>query len=493
MHSYGHIHDLLTIGFGPAGLSIAVAAHEKRLNSFLALEKQSEFKWHPGMLIPGASMQISFLKDLATLRDPKSEFTFLNYLFEHDRMLKFLNLNTFLPEREEYQNYMKWAAKKIEAGGTVRYSTSVKSFEPTSDPKILKVIAEGPEGQSIHYTRNLIMCTGGQPHLPESFPRHPLVYHSSQFVEVLPKMQKRALRHGICVIGSGQSSAEIWTHLTKVYPEHKIDLKFRSSALKPSDDSPFVNEIFDPASRIDEWYKMDPIARKALIQESRATNYSVVRLTLLEQMYHHLYTQELPGHEKHHVLTPNSVIQGWQTNEDSVTLHVRNTATGRETSETFDHVFCATGYQRTFHTSLLSRFDDVLWLESIPVEDPDRQPIVDRLYRVSRIDGDEKAGIYLQGLCESSHGLSDTLLSVLATRGMEVVQDIQTRCNLVPTPPRKPHAVVESRRSLEASDYGSDGTSSPDCLQVPLSLIEVDLYDHKTSAQHTVKDSDEIA
>ena len=31
------------------------------------------------------------------------------------------------------------------------------------------------------------------------------------------------------------------------------------------------------------------------------------------------------------------------------------------------------------------------------------------------------AGIYLQGCCEASHGLSDTLLSVLAIRSQEVV------------------------------------------------------------------------
>lgn len=469
-HSHSHIYDFLSIGFGPAGLSIAVAAHEKKLMSFIALEKQADFRWHPGMLIPGASMQISFLKDLATLRDPKSEFTFLNYLFENNRMLKFLNLNTFLPAREEYQDYLKWAAKKIEATGCVKYETSVTTFEPTSDPKVLRVVAQGPEGESTYYTRNVIMCTGGQPNMPESFPRHPRVYHSSQFIEVLPKLQPRdRYPNGICVIGSGQSAAEIWTHLTKVYPDTKVNLKFRSSSLKPSDDSPFVNEIFDPAQRIDEWYEMTREARKALITESRATNYSVVRLTLLEEMYHHLYTQELPGHEKRHTLSPNSLIERWETNTDAITLHIQDSASGLKTSETYDYVFCATGYQRTFHTSLLSKFDDVNWPAT--TGDTDRQPLIDRLYRVSRTNGDDKAGIYLQGLCESSHGLSDTLLSVLATRGMEVVTDIESRCHLVPSRADEQKSSENERRSGGASsmgsDYGSDRTSSPDGQDQP--------------------------
>lgn len=476
------VYDFLSIGFGPAGLAIAVAAHEKKLMSFVALEKQSDFKWHPGMLIPGAHMQISFIKDLATLRDPKSEFTFLNYLFEHGRLLKFLNLDTFLPAREEYQDYMHWAAKKVDSTGCVKYDTSVKSFEATSDPRILKVVADGPEGSTTYYAKNVIVCTGGQPSLPDTFPQnHPHLYHSSQFLEVLPKIQasSQKLKHGICVLGSGQSAAEIWTHLTKVFPETKVDLKFRSSALKPSDDSPFVNEIFDPAHRIDEWYDMDASARESLIAESRATNYSVVRLTLLEEMYHHLYTQELPGHTKIHAIQPSSIIDSWDTQSDeSITLTLHNLLTGEATRETYDHVFCATGYQRTFHKETLRRFSDVEWNET------GTQPRVDRLYRVSRGESsDEKAGIYLQGLCESSHGLSDTLLSVLSTRGMEVIEDIEKRDRL--TPQHQPYvlnnlkaaahlpgaaaagAAAGGIQSATGSDYGSDRTGSPDRAESP--------------------------
>ena len=36
----------------------------------------------------------------------------------------------------------------------------------------------------------------------------------------------------------------------------------------------------------------------------------------------------------------------------------------------------------------------------------------------------DNLGIYLQGCNESTHGLSDTLISVLATRGGEVVEKI---------------------------------------------------------------------
>ncbi|NOJ47631.1 lysine N(6)-hydroxylase/L-ornithine N(5)-oxygenase family protein [Bradyrhizobium sp. WSM 1744] len=45
-----------------------------------------------GMLLPGSDMQISFLKDLVSLRDPTSPFTFLNYLHKRGRFAGFHQL-----------------------------------------------------------------------------------------------------------------------------------------------------------------------------------------------------------------------------------------------------------------------------------------------------------------------------------------------------------------------------------------------------------------
>ncbi|WP_283812081.1 SidA/IucD/PvdA family monooxygenase [Bradyrhizobium archetypum] len=44
------------------------------------------------MLLPGSDMQISFLKDLVSLRDPTSPFTFLNYLHKRGRFAGFHQL-----------------------------------------------------------------------------------------------------------------------------------------------------------------------------------------------------------------------------------------------------------------------------------------------------------------------------------------------------------------------------------------------------------------
>ena len=59
------VFDLVCIGFGPASLAIAVALHDLSVPAnVIFLERQSRFAWHAGMLLPGARMQISFLKDV---------------------------------------------------------------------------------------------------------------------------------------------------------------------------------------------------------------------------------------------------------------------------------------------------------------------------------------------------------------------------------------------------------------------------------------------
>ena len=79
------IYDLVGVGFGPSNLALAIALAEHNAGTGEPvtahfLERQPRFGWHRGMLIDNATMQVSFLKDLVTLRNPTSEFSFLSYL-----------------------------------------------------------------------------------------------------------------------------------------------------------------------------------------------------------------------------------------------------------------------------------------------------------------------------------------------------------------------------------------------------------------------------
>src|SRR5438477_7097141 len=107
-------HDFIGIGFGPMHLSLACYFADKAVPQRTAqfFEKKGEFSWHSGLQFAGSLMQTPFLKDLASMRDPRSPFTFLSYLKEHGRLEAFIDNRILYPTRAEYEHYLRWAAQK---------------------------------------------------------------------------------------------------------------------------------------------------------------------------------------------------------------------------------------------------------------------------------------------------------------------------------------------------------------------------------------------
>ncbi|KAK8045644.1 hypothetical protein PG993_005668 [Apiospora rasikravindrae] len=443
--SADEVHDLICVGFGPASLAVAVAIHDglesgaikkSQAPKVLFLEKQQRFAWHAGMLLPGAKMQISFIKDMATLRDPRSHFTFLNFVHEKGRLIDFINLNTFLPARVEYEEYLRWCADHFRH--VVQYGREVHSVTP---------VRSGGGPVSVFEVTSVNAQTGhattyrAKNHPPGPAPNHPRIIHSSQYAHLVPKiLRQSAAPYRVAVIGGGQSGAEIFNNIQKLYPNSKTHLIMRSEFLKPSDDSPFVNSIFNP-SFIDDLYPRSASSRSALLQDARSTNYGVVRLELIEALYEHMYEQrrELGPDERtwpHRIHGATEVTGLDKSNSDGpLRLRVRSlrdhanarVASGEEAVLDVDLVIAATGYQRTSHLSMMEKLAPLL-----PGQHQQGGKLTDRDVKVGRDYGVEFApgkiakgsGIWLQGCNEKTHGLSDTLLSVLATRSGEIVESI---------------------------------------------------------------------
>jgi L-ornithine N5-oxygenase len=244
------IYDLICIGFGPASLATAIAIHDTYPSHSrprcLYLEKQSQFAWHSGMQIPGAKMQISFLKDLATPRQPTSSFTFLNYLQSVGRLHAFINLSTFLPSRKEFEAYLKWCAATIESEDRVLYGIEACSVQPSTAEhgEITSWQVSGrndDHGEISWTTRNVVVALGGQPTIPKNMQDIRNIYHSSQYIHQISRMQNEtheSSQLNFAVVGGGQSAAEIFNDLWDRYPGSEIRLIIKGSSLRPSDDSP---------------------------------------------------------------------------------------------------------------------------------------------------------------------------------------------------------------------------------------------------------------
>jgi L-ornithine N5-oxygenase len=423
------VQDLICIGFGPASLAIAVALQE-RTGSFLGcrpkvsfLERQPSFAWHAGMQLPGAKMQISFLKDLATPRNPQSPFTFLSYLYQRNRLNQFINLGTFLPTRLEYEDYLRWCARHFEELGMVSYGQEVLRVSPDVPSPTGKVTHFRIQSQdsrtgkmTSRFARHVVIAVGGTPMLPPEFPpNHPRVIHSSRYSTKLDSaLPDNTKPYHIAVVGSGQSAAEIFNDLPARYPHAKVTMVIKGSSLRPSDDSPFVNEIFDP-DRVDGIYSQADELRAAALARDRATNYSVVRLELLEHLYQRLYTQRVqtPAVEdwKLSIKTNRQVEQTEALANGRLRLKLRavfdDASQGREAEDlAVDAVFVATGYLRNAHEDIL--LDAQHLLKNFPdcCQDRLRFPV----RRDYKVDFDatkvgETAGVWLQGCNEDTHGV----------------------------------------------------------------------------------------
>lgn len=243
-------YDILCIGFGPAALAIAIAIRERGLGDkrILFLERQGEFGWHTGMLLPGTKMQISFMKDLATMRNPQSYFTFANYLHKHDRLANFINLSTHTPFREEFNDYMKWCASHF--GDWVQYFQEVVKVTPMKTNSSKNAVEsfgvttkDVKSGSTRHlYAKHVIVANGGEMSIPDGLKSPRLngqIIHSSQYLNTVPRQFKdENAKYRFAVVGGGQSAVEIAEDLQSRYPKSRVALIFRDSALRPSDDSP---------------------------------------------------------------------------------------------------------------------------------------------------------------------------------------------------------------------------------------------------------------
>ena len=384
----------------------------------LFLDKQADYRWHGNTLVTQSELQISFLKDLVTLRNPTSPYSFVNYLKAHGRLVDFINLGTFYPCRMEFNDYLRWVASHFEAQS--RYGEEVLAIEPVlhqQQVEALRVISRDALGQQhVRTTRSVVVSAGGTPRIPEAFKAlkdDSRVFHHSQYLE---RMAKQPCVNGkpmrIAIIGGGQSAAEAFIDLNDSFPSAQVDLILRGSALKPADDSPFVNEVFSPEFT-DLVYQQNTAERERLINEYQSTNYSVVDIDLIERIYGIFYRQKVSGIARHAFRSLTS-IENAVADAQGIKLALRNTASGELNEQHYDAVILATGYERQMHRHLLAPLAEYLG---------DFE--VGRDYRIAT-DARCKAGIYMQGFCQASHGLSDTLLSVLPIRAEEICASLYT-------------------------------------------------------------------
>ncbi len=417
-----HVHDLVGIGFGPSNLALAIALREHhartgQLTDAVFLDKQSAFGWHRGMLLEGTTMQVSFLKDLVTMRNPASEFSFLTYLQAKGRLIDFINHKTMFPSRREFHDYLEWAAAPF--ADQVEYGSEVVAVTPVTvagTVEYLDVVVRQSDGTlTTRRTRDLVLAAGLEPVLPEGMVSDERIWHSEELLDRLPGLRDP---RRIVVVGAGQSAAEVTGHLHDTFPGAEVCAVFAKYGYTPADDSSFANRIFDPEA-VDHFYAAPEEVKSRLLGYHASTNYSVVDLEVIDELYRRHYQEKVQGTERLRILNASRLVEV-EPDETGVRATVEFLPTGERTPLDADVVVFATGYRPADPLTLLGELG----------EHCDRLPggglRVGRDYRIATSPA-MRCGIYVQGATEHTHGLTSTLLSNTAVRVGEIVQSMADR------------------------------------------------------------------
>ncbi|MCF6524223.1 lysine N(6)-hydroxylase/L-ornithine N(5)-oxygenase family protein [Streptomyces sp. JJ36] len=419
------IHDLIGIGFGPSNVAMAIALSEHnarvgRQNAVTAhfFERQPSFGWHRGMLIDDATMQVSFLKDLVTLRNPASEYSFLSYLQSRGRLIDFVNHKNLFPLRIEFHDYLEWAAAKVD--DMVSYGHEVVAVEPVlRDGAIeyLDVTARSGGELVTHRARNLVLGTGLRPRMPEGVERSGRIWHNSELLAKVEGLEGTDPKRFV-VVGAGQSAAENVAYLHRRFPEAEVCAVFSRYGYSPSDDSGFANRIFDPGA-VDDYFTAPEDVKRKLMEYHGNTNYSVVDIDLIDDLYRQAYQEKVLGTERLRFLNVSRVSRVEETG-DTVRATVQSLVTGEETTLDADVVVYATGYRPADATALLGE------VAGRCHRDDQGRLRVGRDYRIAT-DPALRCGIYLQGGTEHTHGITSSLLSNTAVRVGEILDSVLER------------------------------------------------------------------
>ncbi|MFD7716701.1 lysine N(6)-hydroxylase/L-ornithine N(5)-oxygenase family protein [Streptomyces sp. NPDC059814] len=419
------IHDLIGIGFGPSNVAMAIALseHNARVGRQEAVtahffERQPAFGWHRGMLIDDATMQVSFLKDLVTLRDPSSEYTFLRYLQSRGRLIDFVNGKNLFPLRVEFHDYFEWAAEKVD--DMVSYGHEVISVEPVlrdGAVEYVDVTARSGTETVVHRARNLVVGTGLRPLMPEGVERTDRVWHNSDLLAKVDALEGTDPTRFV-VVGAGQSAAENVAYLHRRFPRAEVCAVFSRYGYSPADDSSFANRIFDPEA-VDEYFTAPDDIKRKLMGYHGNTNYSVVDIDLIDDLYRQAYQEKVLGTERLRFVNI-SRLTGVEESGDKVRATVTSLVTGEESALEADVVVLATGYSPVEPLGLLG---DVA---RHCHRDEEGRVRVERDYRIAT-DDELRCGIYLQGGTEHTHGITSSLLSNTAIRVGEILDSIVER------------------------------------------------------------------
>lgn len=418
--------DIAGIGFGPANIALAAALEEMGSPlSSVFFERLPVAGWQEGMLLPDADIQNHPLRDLVTPRNPRSKYSFTNFLFEQGRLYEYLNLPLSHPLRIEYREYVRWVASHFEK--TAHYGRDIRQIVP------LRRHGPGIDGYRIIDSAGnaieagaIVLAPGRTPNIPPEFSgvTDERIVHLNNFLPAFEAILSRTRRPRIAVIGGSQTAVELLLHLAGSGRCGEVIGIHRGFGYRLKDTSPFSDEVYFPKF-VDTFFHANDENKRWLRQELHATNYSSADRDVLDALYVLAYRKKLMKQDDLQFFHATQVLRV-TAGEAGIALNLTHRLDGSSHQQSVDLVVLATGFLDLGKGARCEPYPALLASLHAELQMPHGALEVDFEHRV-RLKNDElgHAPIYLNGLCESSHGMGDAgSFSLLALRSNTIAKAI---------------------------------------------------------------------
>lgn len=358
-------YDVVGVGLGPFNLSLAALLQEHQFTTrndenhedaprALFLEAQSRFNWHPGMILPGTTLQVPFLADLVTMVAPTSRFSFLNYLHQHGRLYHFYFYENFKIFRKEYNLYCQWVSEQLTS---IRFGARVLDVRReiaggSNSDEGYRVFFGDTDGNQTHSVtaKHVVLGYGTRPAVPE-FVRAiqgPGVFHTAEFAK--HQSQVADARRAI-VIGSGQSAGECVLEILRTMPDTDLHWYTRGQGFLPMEYSKLGLEYFSP-EYIGYFHNL-PEQTRDRIRRGQDLFYKGISSVTIAEIYDTLYERSLDANASRPVLMAGVElcdIRETQSSSENETAHayrleLRHREQGIAFADSADVVVLGTGYE----------------------------------------------------------------------------------------------------------------------------------------------------
>ncbi|TKD68308.1 ornithine monooxygenase [Pseudalkalibacillus hwajinpoensis] len=406
------IYDLVGIGIGPFNLGMAALADQTEVDA-IYFDQKEEFSWHPGMLIDGADLQVPFLADLVTIADPKSPYTFINYLHEHNRLYQFYFFNKLDIPRKEYNAYTRWVASNL---SNCHFGKKVIDVIYHEEGKYYEVSIEDVQSSETQVIKSnhVVLGTGSVPNIPDGFEgfSNEDVLHTNHYLYREKDLKKS---DSVTVVGSGQSAAEVFYDFLHDQERYGYSLRWltRSAGFFQLEQAKLGQEVFSP-DYVSYFHEL-PFEERTNALETLGTLRKGVDPSTLKNIYHLLYhrsTEEQPDV----TIQPMTEVNGIEKRGESYVLNCRQWQEDQPFVVETDKVVLATGYKPHFPDWFNRIGDEIEW------EDEKRFKVEMDQQLVFK-DGRDNHVFTLTNL-DHSHGTGATNLALSVERNKRVLNRV---------------------------------------------------------------------